>query len=222
VCCLSKGTAACPGSKVEPIAAIRRDSVAVRLIRGQVRALLHANDLVIFDGHQQVARHDRLTGRLEAHLELHHYLEALIRKRARCQAPQHSNKPAPRRELVSTTSGENTPRLLGSVATEQQDKDYRMRRVRTASSVTDDLTAPTILQDRVFLSFVTGKGQGNLNTSGWTARTVSTSVTTRNAPRSDSPPDRRSKTRTGRSSSKPAWCQIPTFALKYDPVLKQL
>jgi hypothetical protein len=139
-----------------------------------------------------------------------------------CQAPQHSNKPAPRRELVSTTSGENTPRLLGSVATEQQDKDYRMRRVRTASSVTDDLTAPTILQDRVFLSFVTGKGQGNLNTSGWTARTVSTSVTTRNAPRSDSPPDRRSRTRTGRSSSKPAWCQIPTFALKYDPVLKQL
>jgi hypothetical protein len=42
--------------------------------------LLHANDLVIFDGRQQVARHDRLTGRLEAHLELDHYLEALTRK----------------------------------------------------------------------------------------------------------------------------------------------
>jgi hypothetical protein len=39
---------------------------------------------VIFDGRQQVARHDRLTGRLEAHLELDHYLEALIRKPGRC------------------------------------------------------------------------------------------------------------------------------------------
>jgi hypothetical protein len=58
---LSKGAAACPGSKVELFAAIRRDSVPVRLIGGQVRVLLHANDLVIFDGRQQVARHDRLT-----------------------------------------------------------------------------------------------------------------------------------------------------------------
>jgi hypothetical protein len=54
--------------------------VPVRLIDRQVRVLLHTNDLVIFDGRQQVARHDRLTGRLEAHLELDHYLEALIRK----------------------------------------------------------------------------------------------------------------------------------------------
>ena len=69
-----------PRSKVELFAAIRRDSVSVRLIDRQVRVLLHANDLVIFDGRQQVARHDRLTGRLEAHLELDHYLEALIRK----------------------------------------------------------------------------------------------------------------------------------------------
>ena len=50
-----------PRSKVELFAAIRRDSVPVRLIGGQVRVLLHANDLVIFDGHQKVARHDRLT-----------------------------------------------------------------------------------------------------------------------------------------------------------------
>lgn len=42
--------------------------------------LLHANDRVIFDRRQEVARHDRLTGRLEAHLELSHYVEALIRK----------------------------------------------------------------------------------------------------------------------------------------------
>jgi hypothetical protein len=38
------------------------------------------NDQVIFDGRQQVARHDRLTGRLEGQLELDHYIEALIRK----------------------------------------------------------------------------------------------------------------------------------------------
>ena len=93
MCCFSKGAAACPGSKVELFAAIRRDSVPVRLIGGQVRVLLHANDLVIFDGHQQVARHDRLTGRLEAHLELDHYLEALIRKVAR----RHSTRTSPRR-----------------------------------------------------------------------------------------------------------------------------
>ena len=80
MCCLSEGAAACPGARFEVFAAIRRDSVPVRLIGRQVRVLLHTNDLVIFDGRQQVARHDRLTGRLEAHLELDNYLEALIRK----------------------------------------------------------------------------------------------------------------------------------------------
>jgi hypothetical protein len=37
---------------------------------------------MVEDGRRQVARHDRLTGRLQAHLELDHYLEALIRKAA--------------------------------------------------------------------------------------------------------------------------------------------
>ena len=68
MCCLSEGAAACPGARFEVFAAIRRDSVPVRLIGRHVRVLLHTNDLVIFDGRQQVARHDRLTGRLEAHL----------------------------------------------------------------------------------------------------------------------------------------------------------
>ena len=67
MCCLSEGAAACPGARFEVFAAIRRDSVPVRLIGRQVRVLLHTNDLVIFDGRQQVARHDRLTGRREAH-----------------------------------------------------------------------------------------------------------------------------------------------------------
>ena len=47
---MSEGAAACPGARLEVFAAIRRDSVPVRLIGGQVRVLLHANDLVIFDG----------------------------------------------------------------------------------------------------------------------------------------------------------------------------
>ena len=79
MCCLSKGAAACPGSKVELFAAIRRDSVPVRLIGGQVRVLLHANDLVIFDGHQQVAPHARPTGLHHPHLHHDHSLDPLIR-----------------------------------------------------------------------------------------------------------------------------------------------
>ncbi|GAB3412716.1 hypothetical protein GCM10027569_31010 [Flindersiella endophytica] len=45
-----------------------------------MRVLLHANELVVFDGRREVARHDRLTGKLESLLELDHYLEALLRK----------------------------------------------------------------------------------------------------------------------------------------------
>ena len=52
------------GARFEVFAATRRDSVPARLIGRQVRVLLHTNDLVIFDGRQQVARHDGLTGRL--------------------------------------------------------------------------------------------------------------------------------------------------------------
>ena len=96
MCCLSRGAAACPGSKVERFAAIRRDSVPVRLIGGQVWVLLHANDLVIFDGHQQVARHDRLTGRLEAHLELDHYPRGTDPQAGRV-ARRHSTRTSPRR-----------------------------------------------------------------------------------------------------------------------------
>jgi hypothetical protein len=83
--------------------------VPVRLIDRQVRVLLHANDLVSFDGRQQVARHDRLTGRLEAHLELDHCLEALIRKPGALPGATALEQARAAGELVSTTSGENTP-----------------------------------------------------------------------------------------------------------------
>jgi hypothetical protein len=57
-----------------------RYSVPARLIGRQVRVLLHASHLLVFDGRAQMARHERLPGRGEARLELDHYLEALIRK----------------------------------------------------------------------------------------------------------------------------------------------
>ncbi|GAA2287133.1 transposase [Streptomyces ruber] len=55
-------------------------SVPVRLIGRQVRVLLHANDLAVYDGRAEVARHERLIGRGGSRLDLDHYLEALLRK----------------------------------------------------------------------------------------------------------------------------------------------
>jgi transposase len=57
-----------------------RYSVPVRLIGRQVRVLLHASELVIYDGRTEIARHERLPGRSGARLDLDHYLEALVRK----------------------------------------------------------------------------------------------------------------------------------------------
>jgi len=57
-----------------------RYSVPVRLIGRRVRVLLHASDLVIYDGRTEAARHERLPGRAGARLDLDHYLEALVRK----------------------------------------------------------------------------------------------------------------------------------------------
>ncbi|WP_405821228.1 IS21 family transposase [Streptomyces sp. NBC_01390] len=55
-------------------------SVPVRLIGRQLRVLLHANDLVVYDGRTVVAHHERLSGRGGSRLVLDHYLEALLRK----------------------------------------------------------------------------------------------------------------------------------------------
>lgn len=57
-----------------------RYSVPVRLIGRRVRVLLHATELVVFDGRTEVARHERLLAKAGTCLELDHYLEALIRK----------------------------------------------------------------------------------------------------------------------------------------------
>jgi transposase len=55
-------------------------SVPVRFIGHQLRVLLHANDLLVFDGRQLVIQHERLGGRHGSRLVLDHYLEALLRK----------------------------------------------------------------------------------------------------------------------------------------------
>ncbi|MGW3730611.1 IS21 family transposase [Streptomyces sp. NPDC000851] len=57
-----------------------RYSVPVRLIGRRVRVLLHASEVVIYDGRVEVARHERLVAKGAVRLELDHYLEALVRK----------------------------------------------------------------------------------------------------------------------------------------------
>ncbi|WP_229914505.1 DUF5395 domain-containing protein [Streptomyces capitiformicae] len=42
--------------------------------------MLHASELVVYDGQQEVARHERLIAKGRAGLDLDHYLEALVRK----------------------------------------------------------------------------------------------------------------------------------------------
>jgi hypothetical protein len=57
-----------------------RYSVPVRLIGRRVRVLLHASELIVFDGRTEVAQHERLLAKAGTRLELDHYLEALVRK----------------------------------------------------------------------------------------------------------------------------------------------
>ena len=61
---------------------MNRYSVPVRMIGRQVRVLLHASELVIFDGRAEVARHERLATRGGFRLDLDHYLEALKTEQA--------------------------------------------------------------------------------------------------------------------------------------------
>jgi transposase len=57
-----------------------RYSVPAWLIGRQVRVLLHASELVVFDSRTEVARHERLLAKGETRLDLDHYLEGLLRK----------------------------------------------------------------------------------------------------------------------------------------------
>ncbi|GAA5091468.1 IS21 family transposase [Nocardia iowensis] len=57
-----------------------RYSVPVRLIGRQVRVLLHASMLVVYEGRSEVARHERIAGKAQTRMDLDHYLEGLMRK----------------------------------------------------------------------------------------------------------------------------------------------
>ncbi|MBA8953789.1 hypothetical protein ACFQU9_24225 [Actinomadura namibiensis] len=58
----------------------KRYSVPVRLIGRTVRVMLHASELIVYDGQAEVARHDRLLARGRSRLVLDHYLEILVCK----------------------------------------------------------------------------------------------------------------------------------------------
>ena len=55
-------------------------SVPSRLIGRQMRVLLNASDLTVYDGRTPVASHERLLGKGGSRLELDHYLETFVRK----------------------------------------------------------------------------------------------------------------------------------------------
>lgn len=57
-----------------------RYSVPVGLIGRTVGVMLHASEVVVYDGRKEVAQHERLIVKGQARLELDHYLEALVRK----------------------------------------------------------------------------------------------------------------------------------------------
>ena len=57
-----------------------RYSVPARLIGRKVRVSLRASELVVFDGHAEVARHERVVARGGESINLDHYLEVLRRK----------------------------------------------------------------------------------------------------------------------------------------------
>ena len=42
--------------------------------------MLHASEVVVYDGRKEVARHERLIAQGQTRLDLDHYLEALVRK----------------------------------------------------------------------------------------------------------------------------------------------
>ncbi|WP_199512209.1 IS21 family transposase [Nucisporomicrobium flavum] len=57
-----------------------RYSVPIHLVGRQVRVHLHASHLVVYDGRDEVARHERLMAKGGSRLNLDHYLEGLLRK----------------------------------------------------------------------------------------------------------------------------------------------
>ena len=87
-----------------------RYSVPVRLVGRQVRVQLHASHLVVYDGREQVAWHERLMAKAGSRLDLDHYLEALVRKPGALPEPPLWNRPGrPGGSPRSTTPGGPRP-----------------------------------------------------------------------------------------------------------------
>jgi transposase len=59
---------------------MNRYSVPARMVGRQVRVLLHASELVVYDGKTEIARHERLMTKSATRVDLDHYLEVLLRK----------------------------------------------------------------------------------------------------------------------------------------------
>ncbi|MGN9806823.1 Mu transposase domain-containing protein [Micromonospora sp. L31] len=55
-------------------------SVPARFISQTVRVMLHASEVVVFDGRTEIARHERSVTKSSQTLVLDHYLEVLLRK----------------------------------------------------------------------------------------------------------------------------------------------
>lgn len=55
-------------------------SVPAKFVGRQLRVLLHASELVVYDGRTEVARHERLMTKGATRVDLDHYLEVLLRK----------------------------------------------------------------------------------------------------------------------------------------------
>ncbi|MFE7647865.1 Mu transposase domain-containing protein [Streptomyces phaeoluteigriseus] len=90
-----------------------RCSVPVRLIGRTVRAVLHASELVVYDGRSEIARHERLIVKGKARLDLDHSLEALVREPGAFSWPPPSNRPVPQGGARSSmTPGGRRRRLL--------------------------------------------------------------------------------------------------------------
>ncbi len=55
-------------------------SVPAKFVGRQLRVLLHASELAVYDGRAEVARHERLMTKGGTRVDLDHYLEVLLRK----------------------------------------------------------------------------------------------------------------------------------------------
>ncbi|MFI9601482.1 Mu transposase domain-containing protein [Streptomyces sp. NPDC052043] len=89
-----------------------RYSVPVRLIGRRVRAMLHASELIVYEGREEVARHERLIAKGGTRLELDHYLEALVRKPGALPGATALGRAPPAGTRTSSPTGGSVSNLM--------------------------------------------------------------------------------------------------------------